>query len=76
MAPHGACGQILPGLKVRMALAVVRGLTICMDPDLRLINGTSQTPKATRILWNATDSEEFCYISCVVSLNRMEMYPH
>ena len=76
MAPHGACGQMLPGIKVRMTLAVVRGLAICMDPDTRPIKGTSQTSKKTRILWNATDGGEICYVNYAMPLNRMEMYPY
>ena len=77
IALDGACSQIFSDLKVRMALEVARRLTILMDPDLRLIKRAGQTPKMTQIiiLWNATDDEEFCHISCVMPHNRIEIYP-
>lgn len=51
---------MLPGLKVKtLVLAVVRRLTIYMDPYLRVIKGTSKIPKTTLVLWNATDCEDF-----------------
>jgi len=68
IAPDEACGRCrrTSSFKVRTIPAVVWRLTIFMGPDLHMIRqGTGQTPKTTRILWNVIDDgEDLCHTNC------------